>query len=166
MDVEDLKDRNPHLREYLEQYMSRGGMEPTFVENLVNEMGGRKKISVIYPVGDPIFIHVFDLKDGSRIYSAIQPDLSDEEREKVDMIKERILELAPVEAKGMEIKDAIPFLFNLVTISSGGGSRFMDRFKTWKVPISKSESDRMLYHLERDLIYGGGYRTPHQGPVS
>ena len=154
MDVEDQKERNPHLREYIEQHLARGGMEPTFVDGLTVEMGGQKKVSVIYPVGDPIFIHVFDLKDGGRIYSAIQPPLSDEEREKVDAIKERILELAPVEAKGKEMEEAIPYLFKMVTISKGGGS-LMDRFKPWKVPISRSESERMLYHLERDLIHSG-----------
>lgn len=154
MDVEGQKERNPHLREYIEQHLARGGMEPTFVDGLTVEMGGLKKVSVIYPVGDPIFIHIFDLKDGSRLYSVIQPPLSDKEREKVDTIKERILELAPVETKGKEMKDAIPYLFDMVTVPRGG-VRLMDRFKPWKVPISRSESERMLYHLERELIHGG-----------
>ncbi len=98
MDVAMAIASNSHLASYVEEFR-RIGNAPEFRETIGRDLKGKESINVIYPVGDPIFIHVWDdAANAQRHYTAIEPAMTAEEKTKYLAIKERILRLAPYEA--------------------------------------------------------------------
>ncbi len=58
--------RNPHLGgEYLSRYRMERQRTPTFVPVPTSQLKELTVIDIIYPVGDPIFIHVHPENDAS-----------------------------------------------------------------------------------------------------
>ncbi len=95
--LEEALKRNPHLRKYIEEFKKREGVVPTFVPALSRDMKSLPRPNLIYPVGDPIFIHIYTDKDGNRRYIAIEPRLTPDEEPKFQALMDKMLELAPQE---------------------------------------------------------------------
>ena len=97
MDLEKALEANPHLGAYLEEHSAAHPM-PEFHERLGRDMKSVKRVNVLYPVGDPIFIHIWDDEEsGQRKYVNIEPVLTDVERPKYQAVRDRTLRLAPFE---------------------------------------------------------------------
>ncbi|MEM4342674.1 MAG: type II/IV secretion system ATPase subunit, partial [Candidatus Caldarchaeum sp.] len=63
---------NPHLRMYIEELRLQG-KTATYVEQLSREMRNLRSYSFIYPVGDPLFIHVESRPSERSSYNVISP---------------------------------------------------------------------------------------------
>jgi len=67
---------NPHLLDYLNEFMSTTVDAPVLSETLSKDMAENKTPNYLYPVGDPIYIHVCTNKQTkSVLYRAIEPRL-------------------------------------------------------------------------------------------
>jgi len=94
--LETAMARNPHLREYVEKFTKKYGKVPEFYTQLNRDMKEIKYPNIIYPLGDPLFIHIYGDPKTERRYIVIEPRLQNiEERVKYEVVKEKILELAP-----------------------------------------------------------------------
>lgn len=72
-DFKDAALKNPHLAAYLNSLASQGIKTPDYKMQLSRSMRDGKP-SVIYPVGDPLFIHMYMDDTGARaVYHAIEP---------------------------------------------------------------------------------------------
>jgi len=158
LELESAMAKNPHLRAHLEE-MKVAGNTPYFFDRLSEEMSVLKGVNLIYPIGDPVFIHVRDLPDKGRTYMVIEPALAEEQISRLDAIKELILETAPSSSFRNEpndnIEPMIDDLFRTVTRSNGSRGGFMDRLRGKRVQVAAEEKDVMLYCLKRDLARGG-----------
>jgi flagellar protein FlaI len=173
MDAEFQKavQRNPHLGEYVKKFMRETGEdEPTFMVSLGKDID-RAKVNIILPVGDPVFIHLYGGDEQGEInYYGVEPELNDLEKKKYKATLDIILEKSanePVPNTEAELKDLITKLFNeSIDIGSGGnmadderGGRFDILQKLMpvqkKVPMTQGEYNKILYHLERDIIGSG-----------
>jgi flagellar protein FlaI len=157
MDLEQAQEKNPHLRDYIESFVGSGGVRPSFESGLSEEMAGLKRVNTIYPVGDPIFIHVYDNEKG-RQYQVVEPGLTDEEQDKLIIIRDQILELAPMDTihdVTVDLEDRIDKLFKKVTYPGELRQSFIDKLRGRRIPISKHQEKRMVYSLKRDLVRGG-----------
>ncbi len=158
MDLETAMDKNPHLRSYIEE-QARTGNRPAFEERLTESMSTMRKVNIIYPVGDPIFIHVHDRPEGGRSYDAIEPALSEEQMERMEILRDQLLELAPThrtdDEKEPEMEMRIETLFKKVTFEKGSKQNLFDRIRGKSIPIDPAERQQMLYMLKRDLARGG-----------
>ncbi|MDI3486269.1 MAG: archaeal flagellar protein FlaI [Methanolobus sp.] len=173
MDAEFQKavQRNPHLGEYVKKFMRETGEdEPTFMVSLGKDIG-RDKVNIILPVGDPVFIHLYGGEEQGEInYYGVEPELNDLEKKKYKATLDIILEKSsnePVPNTEAELKDLITKLFNeSIDIGSGGsmddeegGGKFDILQKLMpvqkKVPMTQGEYNKILYHLERDIIGSG-----------
>ena len=158
MDLETAMDKNPHLRSYIEE-QARTGNRPAFEERLTESMSTMRKVNIIYPVGDPIFIHVHDRPEGGRSYDAIEPALSEEQMERMEILRDHLLELAPThrtdDEKEPEMEMRIETLFKKVTFEKGSKQNLFDRIRGKSIPIDPAERQQMLYMLKRDLARGG-----------
>jgi flagellar protein FlaI len=68
--------KNPYFRWYMGQLFKRGDPEPTLVHSLNRTMSAKDEPNVIYPVGDPVFIHLsVSGKNKDIIYRPIEPRL-------------------------------------------------------------------------------------------
>ncbi|MEM0204840.1 MAG: type II/IV secretion system ATPase subunit [Nitrososphaerota archaeon] len=70
---------NPHLAKYLANLRSKGISQPTYYVQLSRDMKYMKNVNILYPVGDPIFIHVYERAKSDRLYyQVIEPTVPKE----------------------------------------------------------------------------------------
>ncbi|MCD6592224.1 MAG: type II/IV secretion system ATPase subunit [Thaumarchaeota archaeon] len=85
---------NPHLARYLDEWLRSGRPAPEYLEQLSRDLKYRKTVNVIYPVGDPIFIHVYSRRPGQRpMYVIVQPAGRERLGELLDLVDELIIDL-------------------------------------------------------------------------
>lgn len=146
---------NPHLKKYVEIYKKKKGKVPEFMTTLSRDLKDAPKVSIIYPVGDPIFIHVYSTPQGMR-YMAIEPRIDKEEEEKkYRKILDKILEFAPYEEVAgtpEEFEKNMESLFKKSVIigEKSGFNPFLS-----KVHVTRGEFNKFLYLLKRDIIGTG-----------
>ncbi|WP_457750906.1 type II/IV secretion system ATPase subunit [Thermococcus sp.] len=149
--IETAMARNPHLRRYVDEFVKRTGKFPDFYPQLSRDMNEIKYPNLIYPVGDPIFIHIYGDINVERKYIVIEPRISSAEEEaKYELLKDKILELAPEKTIPEEDDEFEVFLDGLVDealerLSKGGLTRK-------KVTFSAHEVEKFRYLLKRDII--------------
>jgi len=71
----EIAEKNLHVVEYLREVLSRGGTLPEYRGQLTSSMRGEKvKGGIIYPIGDPLFIHMYMDESGARaVYNPVEP---------------------------------------------------------------------------------------------
>ncbi len=164
MDAQQALSKNPHLAAYLTQF-TQSHKAPEFHERLTRDMKSMKKVNVIYPVGDPIFIHIWDDEEAStRRYANIEPVLTNQEKEKYQRVKDSILRLAPFEPTPKTQDDLRATLKRLIEKSirvsgerqAGGFSpaKLLSQFDN-KVTLDPLEASKIRYFLERDIVDSG-----------
>ena len=88
---EEAQDRNPHLKDYIDRWVADGNKYPEFYTNLLGDMAKLKEFNFIYPVGDPMFIHVFKMGISGKNYVTIEPSMGEQTHAKYDRVLEAIL---------------------------------------------------------------------------
>jgi len=159
--LEDALKRNPHLRRYLDEVRRKEGTVPTFVPQLTRDMKALPRPNILYPVGDPIFIHIHTDRDGKKRYIAIEPRLKDDEVEKFNAVMDMMLELAPYEKPPEteeEMNRLIDVLFDkcVETVEKPTAikkSRFSLGLK--KIPLTYEEVYTFRYLIKREVIGTG-----------
>ncbi|MFO8050255.1 MAG: type II/IV secretion system ATPase subunit [Thermoplasmatota archaeon] len=159
MDLESAMEKNPHLREYIEELTQSGGIQPMFYPVLTEDMAILKRVNLIYPVGDPVFIHVYDRPNEGRRYHVIEPHLGEGEMDKMEKVRDQILELAPLGSEDpnelFDLSKRVDDLFNRVTYSKELRQSIFNRLRGKRISVSGKERERMIYMLRRDLVKGG-----------
>lgn len=142
--------RNTHLREYLEYWLEYTGSYPNFYTQLSRDMAKIRRPNVLYPVGDPVYIHIYTRPDGTIIYNPIEPRLKHKNR--LEMISEVEKRLA------LEIGDKIPkdpeehekmlyeLLEKVITFSSE------TKIGKKKLFVTREDFERLKYELYCEKI--------------
>ena len=158
-EFEEAIGRNPHLKRYLDEYTAESGITPGFYPNLSKDLAEATVPSVIYPLGDPIFIHIKGNKETREVrYLAIEPILSDEQKDKYDLITDSILTKAGSEVvpkNDDELKTMIIKLLNESVEVEGQtqSTPFLDKLLMGDpVQLSQEEYDKLSYYLHRDIV--------------
>jgi flagellar protein FlaI len=90
-DLREVAMRRPHLRDYLKRFKQFTGEFPRLVEEPSDEWEADKP-NVIYPVGGPIYCHVYGDVGQDTEYYAVEPELSGTEQELFGKVRGEILE--------------------------------------------------------------------------
>jgi flagellar protein FlaI len=148
--------RNPHLKKYLDNFKKRYGALPIFTPQLSRDMKALPRPNIIYPVGDPIFIHIFTDREGNKHYIAIEPRIENqEEKKKYEAVMDSMLELAPFEdtpETEEELEKLIDKLFDKVT-SIVPKKVPLEKKKFGKsIPLTKEEAYKLRYLIKREVI--------------
>ncbi|MEM4303826.1 MAG: type II/IV secretion system ATPase subunit [Candidatus Caldarchaeum sp.] len=69
----DVWSKFAHLRIYVQEHVEKGDRQITYMEQLSRELRNLREYSIIYPVGDPIFIHVKSRRGDRALYTVISP---------------------------------------------------------------------------------------------
>ena len=150
--LETAMARNPHLREYVEKFTKKYGKVPEFYTQLSRNMKEIKYPNIIYPVGDPLFVHIYGDPKTERRYIVIEPRLQNtEERVKYEVVKEKILELAPskvIPENREEFEIFLDQLYNeaLQKINNKGF------FSRKSVKLTQIEIEKFRYLIKRDIV--------------
>jgi len=159
--LEDALRRNPHLKEYLTKFKKREGTIPSFVPSLTRDMKSLPRPNLIYPVGDPIFVHIWTDREGDKHYIAVEPRLEEKDEEKFNHIMDSMLELAPYEnvpSNEEEMDKLIDTLFEKVTVVTKNSQPLQKKklfsfgIKTEKIPITKAEAIKFRYVIKREVV--------------
>lgn len=153
-----------HLREYVNQVSKTQGM-PEFKEKLDRSLNSIENPNFIYPVGDPIFVHI---TKGEKLsnnvkYHTILPELNKNEKEYYDAIVDRIIEIAhtaKVPNSYDELKNILVDLFNDVIHIRHPPEKpnFLNSLGK-KILITEKQYDNILFNLIKDRL-GYGYLEP------
>ena len=144
----------PHLRSYINSVSQDLGV-PQFEAQLNRDMRSLENPNIIYPVGDPIFIHLFK-KDSSVFYHVIMPELSEDEKHFYDSILDRIIEIAHTAAIPQsqdELRDVLISLYNEVIKISDPPEKpnFLNALGK-KITITEAQYHNILFHLIKNRL--------------
>ena len=165
-DLSEACEKNPHLQIYLDDLEENGKVLPEFKVQLSKDMADLEYPSIIYPVGDPIFIHIMgDAKEATMEYVAIEPWLTDHELNKYDRIMDSILEKAPQEPVPESEEDLEKMILKLLDLSTkiteevddDENPGFLDNLLkgTATIKITQDQYDKILYYTRRNIIGSG-----------
>ncbi len=150
--------RNPHLKEYVEKFEKEKKEKIRFEGYITKDMvRGAPVVNVIYPVGDPVFIHITNVARDRIHYCAIEPELTSSEKSKMRKILNNILDVAPTREPPETQEDFEKLLESLMKDSVIFTKRqsFFSRLKGAGVYVTKLEYDKIRYFVFRDLIEHG-----------
>ena len=149
-----------HLREYVNKISMKIGT-PEYKVTLTRDLRNLEFPNIIYPVGDPIFIHIFrkEENDNDIFYQVVSPELNEEEEELYDLILDRIIEIAhtsKVPSNADELRDIIVSLFNSVTrIKHPPEKPSLWNRLGKKIELTEEEYHILLFHLIKERLgYG------------
>ncbi|MCU4924844.1 type II/IV secretion system ATPase subunit [Halobacteria archaeon AArc-dxtr1] len=89
-ELREIAARRPHLREHLKSFKQITGEFPMLVDEPTSDHETNYP-NVIYPVGGPIYSHVYGDVGSKMQYFAIEPTLSSAERQVFDRVRDSIL---------------------------------------------------------------------------
>ncbi len=147
--IQDALNRNPHLADYILNYRRSTGRTPEFVPVPDNKLRGRASLDIIYPVGDPIFIHAVKEKNAI-LYKPIEPNLTSEEQDIMEKVMAIILEHAadyPPPESADVLEANIDKIYSRI-VSVGGANKA----KGNSVTVVKGLYEKLLYNIKREVI--------------
>ena len=158
--LEDALRRNPHLKRYIDEFKRREGVIPTFVPALSRDMKSLPRPNLIYPVGDPIFIHIYTDRDGNKRYIAIEPRLTPDEEPKYQALMDKMLELAPQEKVPKDDEELSQLIDSLIDkiveiVPEKVPLEKKRKFLTLgfeKLKLTEEELYKFKYLIKRDVI--------------
>lgn len=147
----------PHVKEYVDK-MSKDLGEPEYYLELDKKMASMMKYpNLIYPVGDPIFIHIMRRKGEEIQYIVLEPRLTEKEQKLYEKIMDEMITVAhslPVPDTHLEIADVLAKLYDKIVVVGGKASGIMGKFDT-KIHLTKDEYDLIKYYIIRNRVgYG------------
>jgi archaeal flagellar protein FlaI len=156
--LQDAIGRNPHLGTYLQAWRAAGKPEPAFHAAVSRDLKNTKPYNFIYPVGDPIFIHVVEEKEGLfPRYYPIEPLLQESEKDLYEALRMQAFLHAPevnVPETQEEYAEALEKLIGKLVrdgrLLLGGGA-----FRQKSMPADPILIQKLRYLLFRDVVEHG-----------
>src|SRR6056297_1990329 len=151
--------RRPHLQEHLRKIKQITGEFPMFIEEADDEYETDRP-NVLYPVGGPIFCHIYGDVGQATKYYTVEPELDETEQVVYEKVRDRLLQKSvtkPAPQNEAEYDDRIEELLQETTrIKDSENDSFFDRipsvFDMGKVEVSQETYEDIRYVLNRDIV--------------
>ncbi|MFW5924474.1 MAG: type II/IV secretion system ATPase subunit, partial [archaeon] len=166
--------RRPHLRDHLQKFKQITGEFPMFVDSADIEYESDRP-NILYPVGGPIYTHIYgDLGQDIKYY-AIEPELQDDEWTVFEQVRNRLLEksvMKPAPTEDVEYDDRIEELLQETTAvkspDEGNGvlNRLNDITNLGKVDVTEETYENIRYRLNRDIVGLGPLEPVMRDPAN
>ncbi|HET6399173.1 MAG TPA: type II/IV secretion system ATPase subunit [Candidatus Thermoplasmatota archaeon] len=154
--LEEAVLRNPHLKEYLDALAKAGAPAPRWVPAVTRDLKGKRPYDLLYPVGDPIFIHLRDEGGLFPRYRAVMPEVGEKDRAIYDAVRLQAFLEAPAVAVPEAIADYRERLDELLAKALPGDTpvvRLPGERKA--VRLTRRQLETMRFLLYRDLVEHG-----------
>lgn len=143
----------PHLREYIDSVKEKHGIPKYFTELNRSMKTELSQLNIVYPVGEPLFIHMYKDEKGEIIYHVIEPEMDEQTKKINKLVMDRMIEIAYEEAETDVLMDLTPVLVRLlnkvVVIDS---RKFLGSSLSSKVHVTQVQYDIIKYFLIRERI--------------
>ncbi|MFB6299764.1 MAG: type II/IV secretion system ATPase subunit [Halobacteriales archaeon] len=164
--------RRPHLRDHLKKFKQITGEFPALIDEPTEEYESDRP-NVLYPVGGPIYTHIYgDLGQDMKYYT-IEPELSGEEESiysnvKAELLQKSVTKKAPNTES--EYDDQIEQLLRETTTISDGNddplSEIRDLLDFGKIEVSEQTYENIRYRLNRDIVGFGPLEPVMRDPAN
>ncbi|CCQ37325.1 flagellar motor/biogenesis protein FlaI [Natronomonas moolapensis 8.8.11] len=163
----------PHLREHLKKFKQITGEFPLFIEEADGEYETNRP-NVLYPVGGPIYCHIYGDVGRDMKYYAIEPTLSGDEMEVFEGIKDELLRRSVTKAAPQsesEYGDRIEELLSEATQIEGEEpedllERIRFRIDPNTEEVSRGTFENIRYRLNRDIVGLGPLEPVMRDPAN
>jgi len=172
-ELKQLAAKRPHLREHLAKFKQITGEFPRLIEEADGEYETNRP-NVLYPVGGPIFCHVYGDLGQEMKYYAVEPTLSEGEEQVLTKVKTKLLSksgghVAPDSES--EYDDLIEELLEDTTRVSDGGDEgrlgsLSSVLDMGKVSVSRETYQNIRYRLNRDIVGFGPLEPVMRDPAN
>ena len=151
---------NPHLRRYVDSFYAKTKRMPEFCVQLSRDMKEIEFPNIIYPVGDPVFVHIYKKeREDEAKYIVIEPGVSRASVEKYNAFFERMVEVAPDEEEPLnpqENKTMLEKLLRDICVvgekKEGLLSKLIKTSSTEKIYLTPEEFKEIRYKMLKDLV--------------
>jgi flagellar protein FlaI len=156
---EKLISESPHLNKYLEEIQNEMDA-PVFYSKVPRDLKEEKYPNIIYPTKGLVFIHIYRTKDmEDRKYHAIEPELTKEEEEKRDKVRELMYERAPFYDKNIKTQDELrraikEVIDKIIVVDEKSGGK-LGKIKGGKVRVTSVEKMNIVYDITKQVVGGG-----------
>ena len=158
-ELQKLMKDNPHLQRYIEEIEEK--MEtPKFYSKVPRDVKGQEFPNLIYTTKGVVFIHIFRTEEMETIeYHAIAPELNEIEKEKKELIQERMYEYAPNYQSYIktqdELRKAIREVIDEITVVTESAAGKIGKSPGGKIQVSSIEKMDIEYDITKDVVGGG-----------
>ena len=165
--------KRPHLREHLKKFKQITGEFPKYIEEADGEYETNRP-NVLYPVGGPIYCHIYGDVGRDMKYYAIEPTLSGEEKQVFEGIKDELLRRSVTKKapeNESEYGDRIEELLAESTrIEGDDPDDILERIRFKIDPnmreVSQGTFDNIRYRLNRDIVGLGPLEPVMRDPAN
>ncbi|QGA83795.1 type II/IV secretion system ATPase subunit [Halomicrobium sp. LC1Hm] len=166
--------RRPHLRDHLKKFKQITGEFPEFIEEADDDYESDRP-NVLYPVGGPIFCHVYGDIGQDMKYYAIEPELDEDESVVFSKVRNKLLQKSvnkPAPQNENEYDDRIEELLQESTKirdedgNDGVLTRIANLGSVGQVEVTESTYENILYRLNRDIVGLGPLEPVMRDPAN
>lgn len=150
-DFDEAYEEFPHFQEYIDSLDRR----PDFFPSLDRGGDYGDDPDLIYPVGDPIFIHIYIDDEAITRYHVIEPSLEGEDKELYDDVLDKLIAVAykkPVPSEVTEIGGVLTDLLDEVVTVGGEEELGLLDFATTTVSLTQDQYEKIKYYLIRNRV--------------
>ena len=170
--LRQLAGQHPHLRDHLRRFKEITGEFPLLIEAASAEYEARRP-NVLYPVGGPIFCHIYGDVGHPTTYYGIEPELTDQELPVYQEVRDRLLKRSVTKAApstDAEYTERIEELLDgSVRVTNGvspGPVRRVSDYLSGKLEVSERTYDHIRYRLNRDIVGFGPLEPVMRDPAN
>jgi len=157
-EVEKLLKDNPHLKKYVEEVEKKMG-RPAFYSKVPRDVKEQEFPNLIYVTKGVVFIHIFKTNDMEKPeYHAVEPQLTEKEKQKKDIIMERMYEIAHLKTNIKtqdELRKAIRETLNKITVIDESSGGKIGKPKGGKIRVTSVEKMKIEYDITKEIVGGG-----------
>ncbi|MBW2982670.1 type II/IV secretion system ATPase subunit [Candidatus Woesearchaeota archaeon] len=145
----------PHFRRYIDDFVKHNPA-PKYLTKLEYSLKREEHPNIIYPVGEPMFIHIHKPEGKPTQYIVIEPEM-DEETEKLnETILDRMVEIAhrlPVPEKEEDITPVLVKILNqIIIVGEKTAGNIVKAKMNNKILLTQEQYDIIKYYLLRNRI--------------
>ncbi|MFC7249161.1 type II/IV secretion system ATPase subunit [Halomicroarcula sp. GCM10025324] len=173
-ELRQMAARRPHLRDHLKKFKQITGEFPMLIEEADDDYESDRP-NVLYPVGGPIFCHIYGDVGQDMKYYAIEPELDQDEGVVFDKVRNRLLQKSvnkPAPESEAEYDDRIEELLQETTkvrdedADSGVLTRLSNLTDVTSVEVTQETYENILYRLNRDIVGLGPLEPVMRDPAN
>ncbi|MFC6975168.1 type II/IV secretion system ATPase subunit [Halomicroarcula sp. GCM10025709] len=173
-ELRQMAARRPHLRDHLKKFKQITGEFPMLIDEADGDYESDRP-NVLYPVGGPIFCHIYGDVGQDMKYYAIEPELDEDEQVVFGKVRNRLLEKSvnkPAPESEAQYDDRIEELLQETTTvknedgNDGVLTRLSNLTSVGSVEVTQSTYENILYRLNRDIVGLGPLEPVMRDPAN
>jgi len=145
----------PHLKRYIEEF-TKQNPTPKYYKEINYSLKSEGVPNLIYPVGDPLFVHIFKLEKDTMKYVVIEPLMDDETLKINEHVMDKMVEIAhelPVPDKTEDIGPILIKILNkIVAVGEKTPASLFRAQMQNKSLVTEEQYNIIRYYLLRNRV--------------